>query len=149
MVPRISLALLLCVAAGTSAFSQNYKTALGLRLSSNAATVNNSISIKHFINSAVALEGLLSVDPAAIAVLAEVHQPVHNAIGLRWLLGGGGFIGLKDGISLGAHGIAGLDYKFSKIPLNLTADWKPELDFTNDFRFEPAVVGLSARFTLR
>jgi len=133
----------------TAVHAQNYKTAIGLRLSSNDASVNNSISVKQFINKVVALEGLLSIDPAAVGVLAEVHQPVSSAPGLRWLFGGGGFIGFKNGISLGAQGILGLDYKFINLPVNFSVDWKPELDFTNDFRFEPAAVGLSVRFALK
>ncbi|HUQ97270.1 MAG TPA: hypothetical protein VM010_06370 [Chitinophagaceae bacterium] len=118
-------------------------------MSSNDATINNSVSVKQFINKVVAMEALFSFDPAAIGVLGEVHQPLSSTQGLRWMFGGGGFVGFKNGISLGAQGILGLDYKFSTVPLNLTIDWKPELDFTDEFRFEPAAVGLTARFTLR
>lgn len=149
MRKRILILLFITGVAATSMQAQNYKTAVGLRLSSNDATVNNSISVKQFINKVVALEGLISFDPAAVSVLAEVHQPVSSTPGLRWLYGGGGYVAFKNGISLGAQGILGLDYKFLAIPLNLSLDWKPELDFTNEFRFEPAAVGLSARFTLR
>lgn len=149
MPHRTLILLFFAMAMATTSQAQNYKTAIGLRLSSHDATVNNSISIKEFINRVVALEALFSVKPAAVGVLAEVHQPVSSQPGFRWLFGGGAYVGLKDGITLGGQGILGLDYKFTGVPLNITADWKPELNFTNEIRFEPAAVGLSARFTLR
>jgi len=148
MPNRFWILLVIVTVAAGSARAQNYKFALGLRLSSHDATVNNSISAKYFFNKVVALEGLLSFDPAAIGALAEVHQPVSSTPGFRWMFGGGAFVGLKDGITLGGQGLLGFDYKFTNFPVNLSADWKPELIFTNDFRFEPAVLGLSARFTI-
>src|SRR5438270_909278 len=133
------LKLLIVTSISVSAQAQNYKTAVGLRLSSNPATVNNSITVKHFVNRVVALEGLFSFDPLAIGVLVEVNQPVSSAPGLRWLFGGGGYMNFKDQVSLGGQGIIGLDYKFINFPINLTADWKPELSLTHEFTFEPAV----------
>jgi hypothetical protein len=47
------------------------------------------------------------------------------------------------------QGIVGLDYKLATIPFNLSIDWKPELTLTREFSFEPAALGLSARFTLK
>jgi hypothetical protein len=44
--------------------------------------------------------------------------------------------------------VVGLDYKFSNIPLNLSLDWKPELNIVSDINFEPAAIGFTARFTL-
>ena len=44
-------------------------------------------------------------------------------------------------------GVLGLDYKFANIPLNLSLDWKPELNLVTDINFEPAAVGFTARFT--
>lgn len=147
MQKRILVLLAVTFVTVVCVHAQNYKTAVGLRLSSNDATVNNSISVKHFVNNTVALEGLFSFDPVAIGVLAEVHQPINTTPGLRWIVGGGGFVRLNHDFGAGVQGILGLDYKFINVPLNLTIDWKPELDFSNDFRFEPAAVGLSARFT--
>jgi hypothetical protein len=149
MLKRMLTVLLLSGIAAVSAQAQHYKTAVGLRLSSNDATVNHSVSAKHFLNKIVALEGLFSFDPVALGVLAEVHHPVSSAPGLRWLFGGGGFMRFSEGVGGGAQGILGLDYKFLNIPLNLTIDWKPELHFTDGVLFEPAAVGFSARFTLK
>jgi hypothetical protein len=149
MPKRFCILLLITGMAVTAAQAQNYKTAVGLRLSSNDAQVNNSISVKHFINRVVALEGLLSVDPWAVGALAEVHQPLSSIPGLRFFFGGGGYMGFSKEFSAGAQGVLGLDYKFTKLPLNFSVDWKPELDLTGGVQFEPAAVGVTARFAFR
>ena len=138
--------------------AQDYKTALGVRLSSSAAAVNNSISIKHFISDNMAIEGLFSFgDPIALGVLLEKHKSL-SASGLRYFYGAGGYLSFvktynptkQKNISdpnFGAQGVIGLDYKFANAPLNLSLDWKPELNIISDINFEPAAVGFTARFT--
>lgn len=150
MFQRLFLALLGTIIISTAAMAQNYKTALGIRLSSNDAAINNSISIKHFLSGNTALEGLLSFgDPLALGALVQVHHPISNAAGLNWLIGGGAYVGFGSSRNLGAQGVLGLDYKFPSLPINLTVDWKPELNLLQSVSFEPAAVGLSARFTLK
>jgi hypothetical protein len=48
---------------------------------------------------------------------------------------------------LGAQGVVGLDYKFQQVPINLSLDWKPELNLVDNVNFEAAAVGLAVRFT--
>lgn len=153
-----SLLLFAIVFTVNKASAQDYKTAIGLRLSSSQAIVNNSVSVKHFLNEKTAIEGLFTFgDPLAISGLIEIHQPV-GASGVKWFYGGGGYIGFlktynpnKDrnetDVHFGAQGVLGLDYKFQNIPLNLSLDWKPELNLVSDINFEPAAVGFTARFT--
>jgi len=138
--------------------SDSYKTAVGIRLSSSPAIVSNSISIKHFINEKMAIEALLSFgDPLAIGALVEFHKPLSTP-GLQWFYGAGGYLAFGKEYSpeknrdlnktyFGAQGVVGLDYKFASIPLNLSLDWKPELNLVSDINFEPAAIGFSARFT--
>jgi hypothetical protein len=145
--------------AATALNAQEYKTAIGVRLSSASAAVNNSISIKHFINDRAAIEGLFSFgDPLAFGAMLEIHKPLA-ASGLSWFYGGGGYLSFlktynvnqqKNEIdpNFGAMGVIGLDYKFANVPLNLSLDWKPELNIVSDINFEPAAVGFTARFTL-
>lgn len=137
---------------------QPYKTALGVRLSSSTALVNNAVSVKHFINDKMAVEGLLSFgDPLALGGLLELHQPL-SAQGLSWYYGGGAYLAFIKTVNVntqktttdpnfGAQGVIGLDYKFSNIPLNIALDWKPELNIVNTINFEPAAIGFTARFT--
>ena len=92
---KIVFAFLLVAGIGllNSASAQVYKTGLGIRLSSAQAMVNNSVSIKHFVNEKVAIEGLLSFgDPLAIGALVEIHKPLASQ-GLSWFYGGGGYLG--------------------------------------------------------
>ena len=138
--------------------AQNYKTALGVRLSSSNAMQNNSISIKQFINETTAIEGLFTFgDPLALGALVEFHKPLTPA-GLTYFYGAGGYISFVKKVNtatlksttdpnFGAQGIIGLDYKFSNVPLNISLDWKPELNIVSDINFEPAAIGFSARFT--
>lgn len=141
-----------------NAQESGYKTALGVRLSSSNAMVSNSVSVKHFLNDKMAVEGLLSFgDPLAIGALLEIHKPM-SASGLSWYYGGGGYISFLKTVNtntqktntdpnFGAQGVIGLDYKFNNIPLNISLDWKPELNIVSDINFEPAAIGFTARFT--
>ena len=157
---RILFVLLFAAGIGSlnTLSAQDYKTALGVRLSSSSAKVNNAVSIKHFINSKVAIEGLLSFgDPLAIGALVELHKPLA-ASGLTWFYGAGGYLAFEKKVNtttqktvtdtnLGAQGVVGLDYKFTNVPLNISLDWKPELNIVSDINFEPAAIGFTARFT--
>lgn len=140
----------------THTASAQYKTALGVRLSSTAM-VNNSISLKHFLTETSAVEALFSFgEPLALGALYEVHKPVGTA-GIQWYYGGGGYLGFaktfntaknknETDVNFGAQGVVGLDYKFADLPLNLSLDWKPELNIVSDINFEPAAIGFTARF---
>jgi len=157
---KILFALLFSVAVLLmhSASAQEYKNALGVRLSSSAAIVNNSISFKHFLNEKSAIEALFSFgDPLSLGALYEIHKP-FSAAGITWFYGGGGYVGFvkeynvnknknETNVNFGGMGVLGLDYKFVNLPLNLSLDWKPELNIVSDINFEPAAIGFTARFT--
>lgn len=146
---KMSLMLLL-TAAGFMAKAQNYQTGVGIRFSSNDAAINNSITVKHFLSDKTAIEGLISFgDPFAIGALVALHQDIESVAGLQWFYGGGAYVGFGGRRNVGAQGVLGLDYKFNNLPINLSLDWKPELNLIRQLSFEPAAVGLSARFTLK
>ena len=134
--------------------AQLYKSALGIRLSSRDAVVNNSVSFKQFINSKTAVEALFTFDKkTALGALLEWHKALPGAEGLYWYYGGGTYLGFdadKTNPSrslMGAQGIVGLDYKFINFPVNLALDWKPELNIIDNINFEPAAIALTIRFT--
>jgi hypothetical protein len=150
---RMKKLLIVCaifsgVIADQEVSAQEYKMGLGIRLSTAQAVVNNSVSFKYFITETNALEGLLSFDPLAIGALYEVHRPL-GAPGFQWLYGAGAYVAFEGESNFGVMGVVGLDYKFQSIPINLTLDWKPELNFVQDIFFEPAAIGLSIRFAFR
>lgn len=138
----------------TQVNAQDYKTGVGIRLSSSGPTVNNSVSIKHFLNPKLAIEGLFTFDKkAAIGALLEVHNDIPSTEGLNWFYGAGAYLGFDSDKEnpnralMGAQGIVGLDYKFANLPLNLAIDWKPELNIIDNINFEPAAIGFTIRFT--
>jgi len=149
-----------CIAFAGTVSAQAYKTGLGVRLSPSNAYVNNSVTLKHFLNEKAALEFLVSFgDPFALGALYEVHKPfTSGGNGLQWFYGAGGYLAFvksynpntqknETDANFGAQGIVGLDYKFVNLPLNLSLDWKPELNLVTDIAFEASTIGLSARFT--
>ena len=143
-----SLATIILLSLSTQRLhAQEYKMAVGVRLSSAQATVNNSISFRYFLNESRALEAMASFDPGAIGLLYEVYKPLGNAPGFQWFFGGGAYAAFKGNDVLGVQGVVGLDYKFQQIPLNLSLDWKPELNLVDNVNFEAASVGLAVRFT--
>jgi hypothetical protein len=168
---RLVLAALLVLAIGAltklsaqestnaTAATTDYKTAVGIRLSNTAPVISNAITVKHFLNQKTAIEGLISFghDITSFGALAEFHKPFSTP-GLQWYYGAGGYLGFGKEYDVnkdrdvnttffGAQGVVGLDYKFANIPINISLDWKPELNFVSDINFEPAAIGFSARFT--
>ncbi len=125
----------------------NYRNAVGVRLGSSVPAIKNGISFKHFFGNN-AVEAILSFgDGTALCGLYEIHKPIGTA-NLQWFIGAGGYIGFSNKTNnIGAAGIIGLDYKFSMIPLNLSLDWKPELNLVSKIGFEATGIGFSARFT--
>ena len=87
-------------------------------------------------------------DGIGICALYEWHFPVTSVEHLQWFAGGGAYTAYRDKTAfVGAAGIVGVDYKFQDIPLNISIDWKPELNVIESVGFEASGVGFSARFT--
>jgi len=135
----------------SSIAQDDYRLALGLRLSNSTPTLNSSFSGKYFITDRSAVEGLVSFGSRfGMGALLEIHQPFASAPGLRWFYGVGAYVGWEYGDTyFGPTGALGLDYKFSNAPINLSLDWKPELDIMPDINFVPDAFALTVRFTLR
>ncbi|HYE53265.1 MAG TPA: hypothetical protein VD996_00425, partial [Chitinophagaceae bacterium] len=147
---RTSLTLVLFFAATffLTASAQDYKVAVGVRLSNATPTLSNAITVKYNMTEQHALEGIISFGSRfGLGGLYELHKPT-TVTGLNWFYGGGAYVGFESGDTyLGPTGIIGLDYKFPGIPLNLSLDWKPELDIIPAINFVPDAFGFSARFT--
>lgn len=145
------LAGILCILVfHSSATAQSGTTAgpnqLGIRISSSDAVVNNSVTYKHFFRQDLAVEGLLSFgDPVALGVLIEKHKPLGSTA-FTWFWGAGAYTAFSGGRNVGLQGALGLDFVFPQLPINLSLDWKPELNLSKQFSFEPSAVGFSVRF---
>src|SRR5580700_2975181 len=129
---KVTLIFLVMLSAATlnKTFSQDYKVAIGIRFSTPAPTLSNSISVKYFMNDRDAIEGLLSFGPRfGIGGLYEVHQLIGATPAFTWFYGAGAYIGIQGNTTfVGPTGVIGIDYKFQNAPINLSLDWKPELD---------------------
>ena len=128
----------------------NYRLGLGVRLSNSTPTLNNSITGKYFVTDRSAVEGIISFGSRfGIGGLLEIHRPT-NIEGLKWFYGAGAYVGFENSDTyLGPTGILGIDYKFTNVPVNLSLDWKPELDIIPRVNFVPDAFALSVRFTLK
>jgi len=132
-----------------------YTTGIGLR-----AGVSNGLTVKHFISNDAALEGILHTRWGGFVItgLYEVHKDIRDVKGLMWFFGGGAHIGSWNAGSnrpwgnnnesvtvAGLSGIIGLDYKFNDVPIGLSLDWKPTVNF-NGLRYWGDEVALSIRY---
>lgn len=139
----------LLVIIAFSAGAQDYKNAVGIRLGPNSANISPGFSIKHFLNQTNAVEGIIGVSNGiGLCGLYEWHHAIESVAHLNWFVGAGGYAAFRyNTTAIGAAGIAGLDYKFEQVPLNISIDWKPELNIISSVGFEASGVGISARFT--
>ncbi|WP_238868022.1 MULTISPECIES: hypothetical protein [Proteiniphilum] len=135
---KLFIAGLLITAFATTLNAQSYQTAFGVRLG-----YDSGLSLKHFIAPASAGEFILSASPRYFQLtgLYEYHQPVPDAPGLDWYVGLGAHLGgihydkdrYSNSFLIGADLIGGLEYKFPGAPFNVSLDWKPSFNFTNDY----------------
>jgi len=140
---RVGFALTLVMTLAFGAQAQQYSTGIGFR-----GGVASGLTVKHFIKSDAAIEGILSTNfrhrGGVITVLYEKHAPAFNAKGLQWYYGLGGHVGFHEGryyyvrhhkhydeyyhdnvVSFGIDGILGLEYYIRDIPFTIGADIKP------------------------
>ncbi|MEP7108930.1 MAG: hypothetical protein ABI760_13135 [Ferruginibacter sp.] len=129
--------------------AQEYKTAVGIRLGPNSPAISPGFTIKHFLDEQHAVEGIVAVNSGiGFCALYEWHFPVTSVEHLHWFAGAGAYAAYRSNTSfIGGAGIVGVDYKFPDIPLNISIDWKPELNIIESVGFEASGVGFSARFT--
>ncbi len=138
--------LLLMTGTGTRLIAQDYKFGVGLRLSNDAPSISNSVTARYRMDENQALEGMISFGSRfGVGVLYENFRPLGS--GFKWFYGGGAYIGFQGGDAyLGPTGIIGLDYKFTEAPINISLDWKPELDVIPKVNLIPDAFGLSIRY---
>jgi hypothetical protein len=133
----------------TSATAQDkaYNNAIGVRLGPSTPVIKSGITFQHFMANNKAIEGIVSFgDGLALCGLYEIHKPLV-AENLNWFIGFGGYVGFsKKNSYIGGAGIVGLSYDFNSqnLPLNISLDWKPELNIIEKVGFEGSGVGFSA-----
>lgn len=130
------------------AFEQStYNTAIGVR-----AAEPGALTLKHFFNDQVALEGILGVwnHGFRATLLLEKHVPTAKVSGLSWYYGAGAHLSyydhdhwfrynerryypyFDDEIGLGVDGVLGIEYKIPEIPFALSLDVKPTIEYVSN-----------------
>lgn len=131
---KFGFTFLLAICLTIFAQAQDYNTGIGVR-----GGFANGLTIKHFIGSNVALEGIIASRWRGLELtgLFEIHNVAFKAERLKWYYGFGGHVGFWDGkythwgepentyTVIGVDGILGLEYSFNEIPFNISIDWKP------------------------
>jgi hypothetical protein len=105
----------------------------------------SGVTYQHYMESNTSLEfiGQFTRGGYNFTGLYEIHNPIPNADGLNFYYGAGGHVGFYrekrydlyrnryngSGSVIGLDGIIGLEYFFKPIPLQLSLDYKPALNF--------------------
>ncbi|EMR04623.1 hypothetical protein [Cesiribacter andamanensis] len=161
----IILPLAALLLSATPLWAQNYKTGVGLR-----GGYIYGITVKHFVNSNTAIEGIVSPRWGGILLtgLYEKHATAFQIKQLQYYGGLGAHVGVwnnhrhrhwrnhpwfddHDEVNhtvLGADLILGLEYSFREIPFSLGVDWKPGLNLIGHQGLWFDDVALSLRFLI-
>jgi hypothetical protein len=134
-------------AQNKTAESLTYKTAAGIKVWDGAG-----LTLKTFIADKAALEfvGFFNKDGVRITGLYEYHGELNTEGNLKWYIGPGAHVGLYKGsnTAFGIDGVVGIDYKFNNLPLNISLDWQPTVEFFGgNSQFYGGWGGLGVRYT--
>ena len=151
---KLMMALILVSCFTAFADAADYNTGIGLR-----AGPYYGLTIKHFINSKSALEGLLTRwSGTDITILYEIHNRAFDVNRLNWYYGLGGHVGFWNGSDLnngtagskytiiGLDGILGIEYNIKEAPINISVDWKPAFNIIGYSEFWPYGGAFSIRY---
>lgn len=159
---NFTVAILLVFGLVNNATAQaNYNTAIGARLGG----YENGISLKHFIASDTALEGIIGFRPGVFVVtgLYEKQAIAFAEPSLNWYYGAGAHIGGisgnrvyksygndryygDSGILIGADGILGLEWQVPELPISTSLDLHPRLELARG-PFLDLEAALTIRYT--
>lgn len=149
------LAITLLFSLLSFANAQDYKTGIGLRAGYPAG-----FTLKHYFNRTASFEGLLSTRWRGFEItgLYEINKPAFDIDRMNWYYGFGAHVGFWNGkytysywgnyndqyTIVGIDGILGLEYNFKEIPVNLSIDWKPQINVIgySGFWFDGVAVSL-------
>ncbi|PUZ24330.1 hypothetical protein DCM91_12935 [Chitinophaga costaii] len=146
----------------------DYNTALGVR--GNPYLIG--FTVKHFVEGPHAIEGMITTDinrngNVTFTGLYEYNLKVfqdlpewslffggglHFGVYDRWDFNRDRFYKKGDGsyVTGGIDGIIGVSYTFKKLPINLSADLKPYVNFSGPTKYMAEQMGgVAARYTFK
>jgi len=135
---------------------QEYRTGIGARV-----LFSNGLTIKYFISSGTAVEGLLTARYHGynFTGLYEIYTEPFSVSNLYFYYGFGGHIGSwhspagknwwDDGANhsvIGIDGIAGIEYNFGNVPFSISLDYKPGINIIGYPKLWVDELALSVRY---
>jgi len=136
-----SILFILLVMFFASSRAQDYRTSLGVR-----GGLPYGLTVKHFLNKKNAVEGIAAVSYSGFVAMAFYEFEKWTGIypSLNWYAGAGAHAGFWDagmnpalpsthtGSVVGIDAVAGMEYTFDEIPLNLAIDLIPSYNLLGD-----------------
>jgi hypothetical protein len=159
------LILLLLIVAPAGAQDFDYDIGIGARIG-----LAYGINVKYFLRHhptrqpRSALEGIFTTrfNGANAAVMYEYHNGIFDTKGLSLYVGGGAHIAVWNSEKvywetertrfnpyMGLDGIIGIEYVVGDIPLAVSLDWKPAINFVSDLNVMIDDIGLSFRYLFK
>jgi len=138
--------------AQNSQYSQDYKTAVGLKF----GAYEDGLSVKYFASPGISYEGILGFRDHGVVVtgLYEINQEAFNVPALKFYYGFGAHIGAEgkgnyqrfgndeyydhSHILLGADGVLGLEYVIPQSPIAVSLDLNPRIELATGPFFDIA-----------
>jgi hypothetical protein len=74
-----------------------------------------------------------------------LYRPI-NGEAFKWYIGAGPYAFIGDPFQLGVLGEIGLDYHFNKVPISISADWRPYFRIIDNTAFGAEGFGLNIRY---
>jgi hypothetical protein len=138
--------------AQNSQYSQDYKTAVGLKF----GAYEDGIAVKYFASPDISYEGVLGFRNHGVVVtgLYEINQEAFDVPALKFYYGFGAHIGAEgrgdyqrlgndqyydsSHILLGVDGVLGLEYVIPKSPIAVSLDLNPRIELATGPFFDIA-----------
>ncbi len=140
--------------------AQEYNSAIGARVGAPFLA-----SYKFFISDQGAIEAMAgfqfynaNYSALTVAGAYQHHFPIGSVEGFEWYVGGGLGVNFwlfssnfgvnEPGVTTGLQGYGGVSYTFANIPLNLTVDVRPSVNFSGIANGFGAGGGLGVRYVI-
>ncbi len=134
-----------------------YKMAIGGKYYPQA------LSFKLFLAKSNAIEVnayLYRHSTMRLTAMYQHYMKIKPLPAFRWYFGGGLHVSYASnngahianqaiGLGVGVDGCIGVDYKFPKLPVNISFDWQPSLNLVNGFIWDEGYGGIGIRYVLK
>ncbi len=155
--PLWTLTIVILFWAGTSNAQRGMlDNTIGVRLG-----LGSGVTFQHFFSDHSAMEFIAHQRYGGVALtgLYEMHNQMFDVKGLKWYWGAGAHVGVYslsskvhegassgDLLAAGVDAIAGLEYFFRGLPLQMSADWKPAFNLLGTRYVEWSAGAISLRY---